>query len=68
LILLTRGTPVRGSAGPSRWKKAHPGPFAFISPANKIHEIMQVQIGLGSVAEVDHEVLRWLKQAYVEHC
>jgi Domain of unknown function (DUF5655) len=35
---------------------------------SKIHETMQLQIGLASVAEVDHEVVRWLKRAYEENC
>lgn len=34
---------------------------------SKIHETMQVQIGLSSPEEVDPEVLSWLQQAYNEN-
>lgn len=34
---------------------------------SKIHETMQVQVGLKVRSEVDSEVLRWLQQAYDEN-
>ena len=34
---------------------------------SNIHETMRFQIPLGSVSEVDAEVRRWLKRAYVEN-
>jgi hypothetical protein len=34
---------------------------------SKIHETMQLQIGLGSLEEVDSEILDWLEQAYEEN-
>jgi hypothetical protein len=34
---------------------------------SKIHESMRVQIGLAAPEEVDAEVLKWLRQAYVQN-
>lgn len=34
---------------------------------SKIHETMQVQIGLTSVEQIDHEVIGWLRRAYEEN-
>ena len=34
---------------------------------SNIHETMRLQIPLGSVSEVDAEIRRWLKRAYVEN-
>jgi len=33
-----------------------------------IHETMRLQIGLSMPTEVDSEVIRWLRRAYVENC
>ncbi len=42
-------------------------PIGRLQPS-KIHETMQLQIGLTSPADVDDEVVRWLKRAYQENC
>jgi Domain of unknown function (DUF5655) len=42
-------------------------PIGRLQPS-KIHETMQLQIGFTLPAEVDDEVVRWLKRAYQENC
>ncbi len=42
-------------------------PFGRLQPST-IHETMKLQISLGSVEEIDAEVLSWLRRAYDENC